>query len=158
MLKLLPFALQIAKFNHAQAPCDDVNFRRAVTACINAEETMAIAFPDIYKLDGGLVYGYSPYYTKAGTELYNQNDQAKAKELLAKSKYKGETLDLHRRQYASADGHRDRPQGAARPDRHQDRHQGGRLADCLEARLQAGRAGISGRTASASSPTRGRPS
>ena len=92
VLKLLPFALQIAKFNHSQAPCDDVNFRRAVTACINAEETMEIAFPDIHKLDGGLVYGYSPYYTKAGTELYNQNNQAKAKEFLAKSKYKGETL------------------------------------------------------------------
>jgi hypothetical protein len=42
-----------------------VNFRRAVIACINAEETMEIAFPDIYKLDGGLVYGYSPYYTSA---------------------------------------------------------------------------------------------
>jgi peptide/nickel transport system substrate-binding protein len=92
VLKLLPFALQIAKFNHSQAPCDDVNFRRAVTACINAEETMEIAFPDIYKLDGGLVYGYSPYYTTAGTDLYNQNNQAKAKEWLAKSKYKGETL------------------------------------------------------------------
>ncbi len=64
VLKLLPFALQIAKFNHSQAPCDDVNFRRAVLACINAEETMEIAFPDIYKLDGGLVYGYSPYYRK----------------------------------------------------------------------------------------------
>jgi peptide/nickel transport system substrate-binding protein len=92
VLKLLPFALQIAKFNHSQPPCDDVNFRRAVTACLNAEETMEIAFPDIYKLDGGLVYGYSPYYSKAGTELYNQNNQAKAKDFLAKSKYKGETL------------------------------------------------------------------
>jgi peptide/nickel transport system substrate-binding protein len=92
VLKLLPFALQIAKFNHSQAPCDDVNFRRAVTACINAEETMEIAFPDIHKLDGGLVYGYSTYYSKAGTELYNQNNQGKAKEFLAKSKYKGETL------------------------------------------------------------------
>jgi peptide/nickel transport system substrate-binding protein len=56
------------------------------------EETLAIAYPDIYKLDGGLLYGYSPYYTKAGTELYNVNDPAKAKELLAKSSYKGETL------------------------------------------------------------------
>jgi peptide/nickel transport system substrate-binding protein len=92
VLKLLPFAIQLAKFNHAQAPCDDVNFRRAVAAALDMEETMTIAFPDIYKLDGGMVYGYSPYYTKAGTELYNLHDQAKAKEWLAKSKYKGETL------------------------------------------------------------------
>jgi peptide/nickel transport system substrate-binding protein len=53
---------------------------------------MAIAYPDIYKLDGGLLYGYSPYYSKAGTELYNINDPAKAKEWLATSSYKGETL------------------------------------------------------------------
>jgi len=92
VLKLLPFALQLAKFNHALAPCDDVNFRRAVQACLNCEETMAIAFADIYKLDGGLLYSYSPYYSKAGLELYNINNQAKAKEWLAKSKYKGETL------------------------------------------------------------------
>ncbi len=92
VLKLLPFALQLAKFNHAQAPCDDVNFRRAVAACLNMEETMSIAYPDINKLDGGLVYGYSPYYSKAGTELYNINDPVKAKEWLAKSKYQGETL------------------------------------------------------------------
>jgi len=92
VIKLLPFALQIAKFNHAQAPCDDVNFRRAVAACLNMEEIMAIAHPDIYKLDGGLLYSYSPYYSQAGTELYNINDVAKAKEWLAKSKYQGETL------------------------------------------------------------------
>ncbi|HSU06660.1 MAG TPA: ABC transporter substrate-binding protein [Acetobacteraceae bacterium] len=92
VLKLLPFGIQLAKFNHAQAPCDDVNFRRAVAACLNMEETLAIAFPDIYKLDGGLLYGYSPYYSKAGTELYNLNDPEKAKGLLAKSSYKGEML------------------------------------------------------------------
>ena len=92
VVRLLPFALQLGKFNHAQPPCDDVNFRRAVAACLNMEETMAIAYPDIYKLDGGLVYGYSPYYTKAGLDLYNIADPDKAKQLLAKSKYKGETL------------------------------------------------------------------
>ena len=92
VLKLLPFAIQLAKFNHAQAPCDDVNFRRAVAACLNMEETMSIAYPDIYKLDGGYLYGYSPFYSKAGTDLYNLNDQAKAKEWLKKSKYGGETL------------------------------------------------------------------
>jgi peptide/nickel transport system substrate-binding protein len=92
VLRLLPFALQLVKFNHAQPPCNDVNFRRAVAACLNMEETLAIAYPDIYKLDGGLLYSYSGYYTKAGTELYNLNDPDKAKTLLQKSNYKGETL------------------------------------------------------------------
>ncbi len=92
VLKVLPFLLQVFKFNHAVAPCGDVNFRRAVTACLNMEETMAIAYPDINELDGSWVFPNSPYHTKAGLNLYNQNDLAKAKALLAKSSYKGEKL------------------------------------------------------------------
>jgi peptide/nickel transport system substrate-binding protein len=92
VVKLLPFALQLGKFNHAQSPGSDRNFRSAVQAAIDCEEVMAIAYPDIYKLDGGLLYGYSPYYSKSGLELYNQHDEKKAKELLAKSAYKGEML------------------------------------------------------------------
>jgi peptide/nickel transport system substrate-binding protein len=92
VFKVLPFALQFGLFNHAQPPCDDVNFRRAVSAALNMEETMAIAYPDIYDMDGGWVFKNSEYYTKAGLELYNINDQAKAKQWLQKSKYKGETL------------------------------------------------------------------
>ena len=38
-------------------------------------------------------------YSKAGTELYNQNNQAKAKEWLAKSKLQGRDVDLHHRQH-----------------------------------------------------------
>lgn len=92
VLKVLPFLLQVFKFNHAVAPCGDVNFRRAVTACLNMEETMAIAHPDVYELDGSWVFPNSPYHTKAGLNLYNQNDPAKAKALLQKSSYKGEKL------------------------------------------------------------------
>ena len=43
-------------------------------------------------MDGGWVFTNSAYYSKAGLELYNIADQAKAKEWLAKSNYKGETL------------------------------------------------------------------
>ena len=92
IFKVLPFYLQVAKFNHAQAPCNDVNFRRAVAAALNMEEIMAIAFPDAYEMDGGWVFSNSAYYSKAGLPLYNMADQAKAKQLLAKSSYKGETL------------------------------------------------------------------
>ncbi len=92
IFKVLPFYLQVAKFNHAQPPCNDVNFRRAVAAALNMEEIMAIAFPDAYEMDGGWVFSNSAYYSKAGLPLYNMADQAKAKQLLAKSSYKGETL------------------------------------------------------------------
>jgi peptide/nickel transport system substrate-binding protein len=92
VIKVMPFGLQIGKFNHAQAPCNDANFRRAVQACLDMEAIMAIAHADNYKLEGGLLYGYSPYYAKTGLNKYNTADVAKAKELLAKSPYKGETL------------------------------------------------------------------
>ena len=92
VIKVLPFALQLGKFNHAQSPCSDLNFRSAVQAAIDCEEVMAIAYPDIYKLDGGLLYSYSAYYSKAGLDLYNQKNEQKAKQLLAKSPYKGEQL------------------------------------------------------------------
>jgi peptide/nickel transport system substrate-binding protein len=92
VFRVLPFYLQVGKFNHAQPPCDDVNFRRAVAGALNMEEIMAIAFPDVYVLDGGWVFSTSQYYTKDGLNLYNLADPDKAKQLLQQSSYKGETL------------------------------------------------------------------
>jgi peptide/nickel transport system substrate-binding protein len=92
IFKVLPFYLQVAKFNHAQPPCNDVNFRRAVAAALNMEETMAIAFPDAYEINGGWVFANSAYYSKAGLDIYNIADLEKAKQHLQKSSYKGETL------------------------------------------------------------------
>src|SRR3546814_1042657 len=36
---VLPFAFQVIKFNHAAAPTDDVNFRKAVAAARSEEHT-----------------------------------------------------------------------------------------------------------------------
>ena len=90
--KALPFSLQVVKFNHAQAPTSDVNFRRAVMAALDMEEIMGIAYSDIYALDGGWLYPNHAAYSKAGLDLYNVADLEKAKEHLAKSSYKGEKL------------------------------------------------------------------
>ncbi|HVL70915.1 MAG TPA: ABC transporter substrate-binding protein [Beijerinckiaceae bacterium] len=90
--KVLPFSLQVIKFNHAQAPTDDVNFRRAVAAALDMEEIMEIAHADVNIIDGGWVFPNSPYYVKDGLELYNQRNLDKAKEHLKKSNYKGEKL------------------------------------------------------------------
>ena len=86
---VLPFGLQVVKFNHAQAPGSDVNFRRAVALAIDPEEIMAVAYPDIYKLDYSWVYGGSPYHSDRGKW---KQDIAAAKAALAKSGYKGEKL------------------------------------------------------------------
>jgi peptide/nickel transport system substrate-binding protein len=88
----LPFSFQIMKFNHALPPTDDVNFRRAVVAALDMEEIMAISYPDIYQVDGGWVYPKSFYYVDAGLANFNKPDLKVAKELLAKSRYKGEKL------------------------------------------------------------------
>ena len=57
--KALPFALQVIKFNHAQAPGNDVNFRRAVQAALDMEEIMAISYADIYQMDRELALSRS---------------------------------------------------------------------------------------------------
>ena len=90
--KALPFALQVIKFNHAQAPGNDVNFRRAVQAALDMEEIMAIAYADIYQMDPSWLYPGHDFHTKAGGEKFNQANLKLGKELLAKSSYKGEKL------------------------------------------------------------------
>jgi peptide/nickel transport system substrate-binding protein len=90
--KVLPFSMQVIKFNHAQPPGDDVNFRRAVQAVLDMEEIMAISYPDIYQMDPAWLYPGSAFHMTTGTQAYNKADLAAAKQHLAKSKYKGEKL------------------------------------------------------------------
>jgi peptide/nickel transport system substrate-binding protein len=90
--KLLPFSMQVIKFNHALGATGDLNFRQAVLATLDMEEIMTIAFPDIFQLDGSWVYPGSAYHTATGTERYNKPDMQQAKALLGRSAYRGEKL------------------------------------------------------------------
>jgi peptide/nickel transport system substrate-binding protein len=90
--KALPFAFQVIKFNHAQAPTDDVNFRLAVQAALDMEEIMAISYPDVYQMDPAWLYPKAAFHTDAGTAKFNKGDLKAAKELLGKSAYKGEKV------------------------------------------------------------------
>lgn len=92
LYKVLPFAFQVIKFNHARPPGNDVNFRLAVAQALDMEQIMAIAFPDIYQMDGAWLYPKAPFYGNAGIAGYNKPNPAAAKALLAKSSYKGEKL------------------------------------------------------------------
>ena len=89
VVPVLPFALQVLKFNHAQAPTSDPAFRRAVSLATAPEDMLAVAFPDIYRLDHSWVYKGSAFHTDRG--LWKR-DIAAAKAELAKSAYKGEKL------------------------------------------------------------------
>lgn len=89
VIPVLPFALQVLKFNLAMPLTSEVNFRRAVAQAVDPEEIMATAYPDIYKMDTSWVYGGSAYHTsRKATKV----DIAAAKATLAKSGYKGEAL------------------------------------------------------------------
>ncbi len=89
VIPVLPFALQVVKFNLAMPLTSDVNFRRAVAQAVDPEEIMATAYPDIYKMDTSWVYGGSAYHTSRKAP---KTDLAAAKATLAKSGYKGEAL------------------------------------------------------------------
>jgi len=90
--RVMPFAFQVIKFNHALGITGNQNFRLAVQTALDMEEVMAIAYPDIYQLDGAWIYPGSPFHTATGTERYNKPDLAAARRLLQQSGYGGERL------------------------------------------------------------------
>ncbi|MGX5734988.1 ABC transporter substrate-binding protein [Bosea thiooxidans] len=87
--KVMPFGLQVIKFNQAQPPANDVNFRLAVQAALDMEEIMAISNADIYQMDPSWLYPGSAFHSAVGSDKYNKADLKLAKELLGKSAYKG---------------------------------------------------------------------
>ena len=89
VIQVLPWAVQVLKFNMAQGAGADLNFRRAIAQAINAEEILGVAYPDIYKVDQSWVYAGSAYHTNRRPL---KQDLAAAKATLAKSGYKGEKL------------------------------------------------------------------
>jgi peptide/nickel transport system substrate-binding protein len=89
---VLPFAFQVIKLNHNQAPTDDLNFRKAVQAALDMEEVMEISYAGINQVDGGWVFPKSPFATDAGLGQYNAADLEKAKTFLDQSNYKGEPV------------------------------------------------------------------
>ncbi|WP_274627390.1 ABC transporter substrate-binding protein [Arvimicrobium flavum] len=89
---VLPFAFQVIKLNHNQAPTDDVNFRKAVQAALDMEEVMEISYAGINQVDGGWVFPTSPFASDAGLDQYNVADFDKAKAFLDQSNYKGEPV------------------------------------------------------------------
>ena len=89
VISVLPFAAQVLKFNMAQGPGADLNFRRAVAQAVDAEEILAVAYADIYRVDQSWVYAGSAYHNNRKA---SKPDLAAAKASLARSTYKGEAL------------------------------------------------------------------
>ncbi|CAN5707189.1 ABC transporter substrate-binding protein [soil metagenome] len=93
-LKIFPFCMQVYVVNTQQGPTKDPLVRQAIDAVVNAGDTLE-AMGSVYKQSHSLVYANSPYYQgDAMKPYYDQNNPAKAKELLAKAGYKGEKIVL----------------------------------------------------------------
>ncbi len=90
-----PGSKAVAVFNKKQGPFTDQNLRQAALAATNPQEVMAGTidndkFYACFASLAGPEWGF--WYTEVDKDLYAQNDVAKAKELVAKTNYKGEKL------------------------------------------------------------------
>jgi peptide/nickel transport system substrate-binding protein len=90
-----PAGWSTAGFNHKQGVMTDRRLRQAFQAALDMEPIMAAGFghTDFYRLDGALMYPEQPqWHSKAGVELYNQKNRAKAQKLLKDAGYAGQPV------------------------------------------------------------------
>jgi len=90
-----PYWWSMAVFDKSEAPFDDVNVRRAFMAALDMEPVMRAAFAseDFYRLQPGVFQPEQELWkSDAGSEVYNQQDVAAAKAMLAETGYNGEEL------------------------------------------------------------------
>jgi peptide/nickel transport system substrate-binding protein len=90
-----PAGWSTAVINHRQGLLTDRRLRRALQAALDMEPIMAAGFGhrDFYRLEGSLMYPEQPqWYSKAGSELYDQRDRAKAQRLLREAGYAGQPV------------------------------------------------------------------
>lgn len=80
--------------NRADSIVANVDFRKAVQACMDMEQIMIAnkSTPEFYKLNGSIVPKESIYYNTVLESTYNMKDVEKAKEYLEASGYNGETI------------------------------------------------------------------
>ena len=99
---LRPFGWPIFAINHKAGLLTDLDTRRALQAALPIDDMLFAAFGDdnFFVVDGPLYPEGWSWRTDAGAENYNQNDQAKAGELLKGTGYDGTPLRiLTSRQY-----------------------------------------------------------
>jgi peptide/nickel transport system substrate-binding protein len=80
---------------HDYPPTDNLKVRQAIQAAIDAEAYMsALGDSDLWQLCPAIFFCGTPLETDVRSDLYNQNDLQKAKQLLAESGYDGETFKV----------------------------------------------------------------
>jgi peptide/nickel transport system substrate-binding protein len=92
---LKPYGWSTAVINHKQGLLTDRRLRQAVQAALDMEPIMAAGFghKDFYRLDPGILYQEQPaWHTRAGGELYDQKNRARAAQLLKEAGYAGQPI------------------------------------------------------------------
>ena len=87
-----PSAWSVAVPNHKQGLLTDKRLRQAMQAVLDMEPIMAAGFGhrDFYRIDPSVMFVEQPaWYSKVGSELYNQKNRAKAQKLLKEAGYAG---------------------------------------------------------------------
>lgn len=101
-LLLAPFGWPVWAINHKAGLLTDLKIRQALQAALPIDDMLFAAFGDdkFFKVDGPMYPEGWVWRSDAGVELYNQNDQAKAADLLKEAGYDGTPLRiLTSRQY-----------------------------------------------------------
>jgi peptide/nickel transport system substrate-binding protein len=99
---LAPFGWPVWAINHKAGLLTDLKIRQALEAALPIDDMLFAAFGDdkFFQVDGAMYPEGWAWRSDAGTELYNQNDAAKAGALLKEAGYDGTPLRiLTSRQY-----------------------------------------------------------
>lgn len=82
--------------NNKDGLTKNLKIRKAVQAALDSDSIMLAAFgsPDFFSLHSSLYPEGSPFFAKAGANLYNQKNTKLAKQLLQEAGYKGEPFRI----------------------------------------------------------------
>lgn len=93
IVELMPYTWPVIYINHSEdSLLSDLRLRKAVQAGLDHEEIMIASCGGSGRLDPGMYFKEQVWHTDVGAELYNQNDQEKAKKLMEEAGYDNEEL------------------------------------------------------------------
>lgn len=91
IVELSPYNYPVIYMNFA-GKLKDLKLRQAIQAALDMEDILEVASEGVGRLDPGFFFREQAFYSTAGSELYNQKNPQKAKQLLKEAGYKGEPL------------------------------------------------------------------